>query len=113
MWYIVKTILAFLRDREYRSLLLATALVLAFGAVVYHYLEGWSWIDALYFCAITLATIGYGDLAPKTDAGKLFTIFYILVGIGLILTFVNTVYDFYRLQRKTEIEKRRKRRAGN
>ncbi len=102
MLYILKTILSFLNDKEYRSLLMASVMVLVTGTVVYRYLEDWSWIDALYFCMITLTTIGYGDLAPRTDAGKLFTIFYIIIGIGLILSFINTVYDYYNGLRKRE-----------
>ncbi len=89
---IVKT---FLKDKEYRDLLLTTLVVLFSGTTVYHYLEGWSWIDSLYFSIITLTTIGYGDFSPQSDAGKLFTIFYILIGIGIILTFIDTVYNHY------------------
>lgn len=44
---------------------------------------------------ITLTTIGYGDLSPQTDLGKLFTILYILVGIGIILNFIHTVYHHF------------------
>ena len=43
-----------------------------------------------------MTTIGYGDLSPQTDGGKLFTIFYILVGIGIILGFINAVYLHYK-----------------
>lgn len=51
--------------------------------------EGWRWIDALYFSVTTLATVGLGDLAPQTDAGKLFTVMYILTGVGLLVSFLN------------------------
>jgi voltage-gated potassium channel Kch len=90
-----KTILTFFQDKQYRSLLLTSLIILAFGSTVYHYLEGWSWLDSIYFSIITLTTIGYGDFSPQTDGGKLFTIFYILIGIGIILTFVNTIYNHY------------------
>ncbi len=63
--------------------------VLAIGTVFYHLVEGLSWLDSLYFCTITLTTIGYGDIVPHTAPGKLFTIFYVLVGIGIIATFAN------------------------
>lgn len=90
-----KTILTFVQDKQYRSLLLTSLVILAFGSTVYHYLEGWSWLDSIYFSIITLTTIGYGDFSPQTNGGKLFTIFYILIGIGIILTFVNTIYNHY------------------
>ena len=91
-----KTIYSFFQDEEYRQLLLTTLAILGLGTVVYRYLEGWNWIDALYFSVITLTTVGYGDFSPATDAGKLFTIFYILIGIGIILSFIDTVYNHYK-----------------
>lgn len=91
-----ETIRSFLSDRNYRHLLMTTIFILLAGSIVFHYLEGWSYIDALYFSIITLTTIGYGDFSPQTDAGKIFTIFYIIIGIGVILAFINTLYNHYR-----------------
>ncbi|MBY5959274.1 potassium channel family protein [Membranicola marinus] len=91
-----KSVLNFLRDRNYRHLLMTTIVILLAGSVVFHYLEGWDYVDALYFSIITLTTIGYGDFTPQTTGGKLFTIFYIIVGIGIILAFINTIYTHYR-----------------
>ena len=88
-----QTIISFLRDKDYRNLLLTTNIILLIGMVVYHYVEGWSWLDSLYFSVVTLTTIGYGDFAPKTDIGKIFTMLYILIGIGMILSFINAVYN--------------------
>jgi len=90
-----ETIISFLKDEDYRDLLLTTTLVIILGTIVYHYLEGWTWVDSFYFSVITLTTVGYGDFSPQTDGGKLFTIFYIVIGIGIILTFVNTIYNHY------------------
>ncbi len=76
-----------LQRPESRALLLTAFSVIAIGTVFYHGVEGWSWLDAAYFCVVTMATIGYGDLTPKTEAGKLFTIVYILIGLGVISGF--------------------------
>lgn len=84
---------------------MTTAIILAFGSIMFHYLEGWTWIDSIYFSVITLTTVGYGDFSPQTEIGKIFTIFYIFIGIGIILSFINTVYNHYNTVR---IEKNKK-----
>ena len=96
----LRTIISFLKVKDYRDLLITTMIVLTLGTVAYHFIEKWSWIDSLYFSVITLTTIGYGDFSPATNEGKLFTIFYIVIGIGIILTFINTVYEHYNVVRK-------------
>ena len=73
----------------YRLLVTATLILLGGGAVFYHMVEKWNWVDSYYFCVVTLATVGYGDLVPQTTLGKLFTTFYILVGIGIIAAFAS------------------------
>ncbi|MBI3035481.1 two pore domain potassium channel family protein [Candidatus Woesearchaeota archaeon] len=60
-------------------------LVLFGGATFYHYAEGWRYLDAVYFSAYTITTVGYGDISPKTDIGKLFTIVYVFAGVGIAL----------------------------
>ncbi len=62
--------------------------ILAIGTWFYARVEGWRALDALYFTITTLTTVGYGDFYPTTDAGKIFTIFYIFVGIGLLSGFI-------------------------
>jgi voltage-gated potassium channel len=85
------------QQRINRYLLFAALSVIAVGTVFYHYVERWSWLDSYYFCVVTLATVGYGDFVPTTPAGKLFTTFYIFVGVGIITTFIT-----YSLRRRAE-----------
>jgi len=92
---LLRSIKEFFCDEDYRELLIATFVIILFGSVVFHILEGWSYIDSLYFSVVTLTTVGYGDLSPQTDAGKMFTIFYILMGIGIIFAFINAIYHHY------------------
>lgn len=103
-----KTILTFINNKEYRDLLYTTSVVLFIGTIAYHFIEGWSFIDSLYFSVVTLTTIGFGDFAPQTDAGKLFTVLYILMGIGVILTFINTLQNHYNESRETKKIKKKK-----
>lgn len=98
-------IVSFLKDKEYLELLITTILVILLGTIVFRYLEGWRWLDSMYFCVITLTTIGYGDFTPKTDLGKIFNMVYIVIGLGLILSFIKTVYDHYDQTKKKLKEK--------
>jgi len=61
------------------------------GAVFYHYVEKFSWLNSFYFTVVTLATVGYGDFVPKTAIGKIFTMFYIFVGITIFVVLAKTV----------------------
>ncbi len=76
-------------QRQFRVVAAIALAVLGAGAVFYHHVEHLNWLDAFYFTTITLATVGYGDIVPHTDLGKLFTIFYVIVGIGILATFAN------------------------
>jgi len=54
------------------------------GTVGFHFIEGWSLMDSFYACITTLSTVGYGDFTPETNAGKLFTVFIIIFGVGMM-----------------------------
>jgi voltage-gated potassium channel len=82
---------AWRRDPQFRSLLMLVVITLLGRTIFYSLQEGWSVVDAFYFCAITLTTVGLGDLSPETTIGKLFTVVYIFAGIGIILGFIDTV----------------------
>lgn len=89
------------RDPGSRPLLIWIVVLLATGTIIYSALEGWSLLDSLYFCVITLTTIGYGDLTPTTPFARLFTIFYIANGLGLLLALFDLLAKM-RLQRTSE-----------
>lgn len=104
--YLIQTIISFFRDKQYRDLIFTAGIIIGIGTVVYHYLEGWTWFDSLYFSVITLSTVGYGDISPQTTGGKAFTMVYVIVGIGIILSFVNAFYAHYVKVLEQELEKR-------
>ena len=89
-----------LSDRASRPIFIWGGTVLLVGTLAYHWLEGWSYLDALYFCVITLATVGYGDLTPTTPIAKAFTIFYVINGVVILLS----VFDRIRVVRSRRIE---------
>jgi len=82
-----------LTDPDVRLLLGFTFAAISFASVFYWYFEGWAPLDAVYFSVVTIATIGYGDLTPQTSIGKIFTIVYVFVGLGLFVAAASAVAD--------------------
>lgn len=55
------------------------------GTVGYMFLEHLSFWDSMYLTIITIATVGYGDIVPIHPGGKVFTIFLLFAGAGLVM----------------------------
>ena len=72
----------------------AAALVLT-GTIFYWRFEDWTFVESLYFSIVTLTTVGYGDLAPTTAGTQIFTIFYILTGIGVFVALLASIAQQY------------------
>lgn len=63
----------------------AVLVTIIFGAVGFHLIEGFPWLESFYVAVQTVTTVGYGDLTPATPEGKLFAIIFILFGAGTVL----------------------------
>jgi hypothetical protein len=83
-----------LRDPEFRAIAFLLAAAIVLGTVFYHIVEGWAWIDALYFSVMALTTVGDANLAPVTAVAKIFTIAFSLSGIGLMLVFISRLASY-------------------
>jgi voltage-gated potassium channel len=100
------------RDPSFQLLALITGGILLIGTGFYHWVEGWGWLDSLYFCVITLATVGYGDFAPQTNAGKIFTMLYIFLGIGLLVGVFTRLAEALLAAQRDHLDNRAKRRQS-
>ena len=83
---IIRTLfLDLLLDRHARPIFIYVAFFIFITSALYHWLEGWSWLDSIYFVVITFTTIGYGDLSPTLPITKVITIFVGLNGVAILL----------------------------
>ncbi len=64
--------------------------VFTFGTAGYVIIEGWSVLDSLYMTIITVTTIGFKEVAPLSRSGRIFTIVFVLFGVGVLAYALNT-----------------------
>lgn len=102
LFRLIKALVRGLRDPEFRAVVILAMLLILSGGLFYRWAEGWTFLDAIYFSVITLSTVGYGDLYPVTPIGKVFTIMYILVGIGVFVTLVTLMAKALLIDTKIE-----------
>jgi septal ring factor EnvC (AmiA/AmiB activator) len=81
------------------------AALLSLGTFFYSYAEGWTHIDAFYFSTMTLTTIGYGDLVPSSEGGKIFTSFYAIFGIGIMLYILSSVIGVFVFRQEGKVSR--------
>lgn len=65
-------------------------LILIGGCIGFVVIEGWDVLEALYMTVITLTTVGFQEVHPLSPAGKIFTMFLIVSGVGFILYFLSS-----------------------
>lgn len=73
--------------------LLAVFLV-AMGTAGYMLIEDWTMLDSVYMTVITLSTIGYGEVNPVSQTGRVFTLVLIVMGVGFFLYVIGNVVQF-------------------
>jgi voltage-gated potassium channel len=70
--------------RHFLFSLLTFPALAAIGAIGYMLIEGWSLSDSLFMAATTITTVGYGEVHPLSERGRLFTIALLLVGLAAV-----------------------------
>jgi len=105
---LARAVAGVMRDPETKALPFVAAALVLTGTIFYWRFEDWTIVEALYFSVVTLTTVGYGDLHPTTPGTEIFTIFYILTGIGVFVALLASVAQQY-IQQKAEQPSARER----
>lgn len=82
----------------FRKLLLPIGLMgctMLLGVLGYMLLEGYSFLEALYMTTITVGSVGYGEVKPLGNAGRIFTIVLIGINLGLFTYFITLLTRFF------------------
>jgi len=67
--------------------------VLAMGTVGYNVVEGWGWFDSFYMALTSLTTVGYQEVHPLTQAGRIFTSILLIVGVTVVFASIGIMGD--------------------
>ncbi|KAB5515665.1 hypothetical protein GE09DRAFT_1231200 [Coniochaeta sp. 2T2.1] len=101
-----------------RTLMLQTIILLLdllLGALVFCKIEDWNYLDAVYWAAVTIFTVGFGDIHPTTTLGRSLLMPYALVGIinlGLVIGSIRSlVLDRRKIRLGARIVEKKRRRT--
>ncbi len=65
------------------------------GIFGFHYFEEYEWVDAVYMTVITVSTVGYGEVKPLDQSGRIFTSLLILSSLSVFAFGLSTITSFF------------------
>ncbi len=77
--------------RNLKFVSLALLAMFFVGTLGFHLIERWTWFDSFYMVLITVTTIGYTEVHPLTETGRIFNVFVIVAGVGLAFLLIGVV----------------------
>ncbi|GAA3194761.1 potassium channel family protein [Lentilactobacillus kefiri] len=92
----------FMYDTGFIYLLSISLVILIFSSLIFASFEHDSLQNALWWAISTATTVGYGDVVPKTDGGKIISAVLMLGGIGFLGLLTSTITDFFTTQDKQD-----------
>ncbi len=90
------------------GIFIALSIIFSAGVFGYKIIEGWTTLDSLYMTVITLASVGFMEVHPLSNAGRIFTILLILYGSGVLIYGISVITAFIIEGELTDILRRRK-----
>ena len=89
--------------REEKAELLEKLIILVFGVgillilgmLVFHFSEGWSYKDSLYFSAVSLTSRGVTPNYPTNWISIIFSVIYMLIGVAFIIYSLSSLIAYY------------------
>lgn len=85
----------FLKTNNFSYVLWISIFTVIIGALGFSIIENRSFLDGLWWSFVTVTTVGYGDMSPKTGGGKILASIIMLIGIGVIGMLTGTISTFF------------------
>lgn len=83
------------RTEEIQISLLVVVIIVIVGIISFMQVEGWNFVNALYYVSSTLTTVGSVDLVPLTSIGRIISVIYMWLGVAIVASsigFVGTTF---------------------
>jgi voltage-gated potassium channel len=74
--------------------IVALVAIVVIGTIGYEVIEGWTLLDAIYMTVTTITTVGFREVHPLSDAGRIFSIVLIIFGVGGALYVLTSVMGY-------------------
>lgn len=81
-------------ERQIIKVVLIFISMIAFGVAGLMLIEGWSFLDALFMTVITISTVGFREVHPLSQAGTIFIIGFIILGVGSFLYIISKIAEY-------------------
>lgn len=90
----------FLNTNGFKYILILSAICILIGSIGMMQFEGMKFSDAIWWSFVTATTVGYGDLSPSTNIGRMIAAFLMIIGIGLIGSLTSSITSFFLHEKK-------------
>lgn len=98
-------------EKEFRNVLIVhvvlVAVLIVVGSIIFWQEEDWTYAQSLHFAFVTMSTVGYGDISPSKTGTKIFCMFYIIFGVGLLVRLGTMVCEKITEQQQRKIQQKR------
>ena len=87
--------------RLFFVLLASIGLTVIVGTLIIYEIESYgnyqidSYLDAVWWTVSTITTVGYGDIVPQSDEGRIASIFFMFIGIGLLSFLISVISNVF------------------
>jgi voltage-gated potassium channel len=81
-------------ERKILKIIALIVLIIAVGVVGLMVIEGWSFLDSLFMTVITISTVGYREVHPLSNEGKVLIILLIFVGVGTFVYIISSIVEY-------------------